>query len=208
MNPYKVLNVRRNASAASIKAAYRKAAKTVHPDAGGSTEAFEQLRAAYDALRDPEARAYYDSTGRVKGGEADNAIAQALQLLSQTLDQVLQANPDFTVVDLVQLAQNVISQSITERSKQREQIAATRPQYREMLGRFTSDDDSPNLMARIIEGKLEGLDSAERRLDEQDKIARNALEILNQHSYRFDPRYDVVTTVTRVSASRISSTGW
>jgi curved DNA-binding protein CbpA len=45
-----VLGVGRDATAAEIRAAYRKAAKLAHPDLGGSSEAFRRVQAAVDAL--------------------------------------------------------------------------------------------------------------------------------------------------------------
>lgn len=61
---YRVLGVRRSASKAEIRSAYRKLAKTLHPDFNaGSTTAtreFALLSKAYHILIDPQERAYYD----------------------------------------------------------------------------------------------------------------------------------------------------
>jgi curved DNA-binding protein CbpA len=61
-DPYVVLGVPRQASAAEIARAYRRAARTSHPDSGvdGSAERFRLLSDAYDQLRDPRRRAMYD----------------------------------------------------------------------------------------------------------------------------------------------------
>jgi hypothetical protein len=62
---YEVLGVCAGASRGEIKAAYRRLAREVHPDAagaggGGGDEGFIRLHAAYAALADPDARARYD----------------------------------------------------------------------------------------------------------------------------------------------------
>lgn len=61
---YRVLGVRRTASKAEIRSAYRKLAKTLHPDfnAGSTTAAreFTLLSKAYHVLIDPQERVYYD----------------------------------------------------------------------------------------------------------------------------------------------------
>jgi curved DNA-binding protein CbpA len=61
-DPYLVLDVPRQASAAEIARAYRRAARASHPDSGdaGSAERFRMVRDAYDELRDPGRRAMYD----------------------------------------------------------------------------------------------------------------------------------------------------
>ena len=60
-DPYAVLGVKRGASEAQIHAAYRAAVRHAHPDGGGSSAAFEAVQEAYETLRDPAARARFDS---------------------------------------------------------------------------------------------------------------------------------------------------
>ena len=59
---YEVLGVGAGASRGEIKAAYRRLAKEVHPDAagGGGDEGFLWLHAAYAMLADPDEHARYD----------------------------------------------------------------------------------------------------------------------------------------------------
>ncbi|HEX5079331.1 MAG TPA: DnaJ C-terminal domain-containing protein [Geminicoccaceae bacterium] len=63
-DPYRVLNVPREAGQAAIKAAYRDLAKRLHPDRNpGDARAeqrFKQVTRAYELLRDPAKRAKFD----------------------------------------------------------------------------------------------------------------------------------------------------
>jgi curved DNA-binding protein CbpA len=59
-DPYAVLGVSRGADQARIHAAYRDAVRRTHPDAGGSSAAFEDVQDAYELLRDPARRAAWD----------------------------------------------------------------------------------------------------------------------------------------------------
>jgi len=57
---YDVLGVGRDATDDEIKAAWRRAAKATHPDAGGSETAFQQAEQAWHVLSDPWLRSEYD----------------------------------------------------------------------------------------------------------------------------------------------------
>ena len=61
---YKVLGVKRSATSADIKSAYRKLARLRHPDVNqdseGAASEFALLSKAYHVLSDPQERSYYD----------------------------------------------------------------------------------------------------------------------------------------------------
>lgn len=60
---YKVMGLKRDASAADIKTAYRKLARKYHPDVNKEPDAeekFKELGEAYEVLKDPKKRKAYD----------------------------------------------------------------------------------------------------------------------------------------------------
>lgn len=59
---YELLGVARDADAAAITRAYRRAARSSHPDTGGNAGMFRLLQVAYETLADPASRRDYDAT--------------------------------------------------------------------------------------------------------------------------------------------------
>lgn len=60
---YKTLGVSKTATAEEIKKAYRKLARTHHPDAGGDEAKFKEINEAYEVLGDEKKRKLYDQYG-------------------------------------------------------------------------------------------------------------------------------------------------
>lgn len=58
---YKTLGISKSASDDEIKSAYRKLARSHHPDKGGDKDAFQQIQEAYEVLSDNSKRRNYDS---------------------------------------------------------------------------------------------------------------------------------------------------
>lgn len=76
-DPYEILGVSRDADDDTIKKAYRKLARKLHPDVnpdGDTGERFKDVTAAYEVLSDPEKRRMYDLGGDPfgRGGFAGN----------------------------------------------------------------------------------------------------------------------------------------
>lgn len=66
---YKTLGVSRDASADEIKKAFRKLARTHHPDAGGDEAKFKEINEAYEVLSDDKKRQIYDQFGTASANQ-------------------------------------------------------------------------------------------------------------------------------------------
>ena len=72
---YQVLRVAVTATDKEIKMAYRRAARTAHPDKGGDAATFRRVTAAYETLIDPQRRKAYDrsyGSGTVRDAAASD----------------------------------------------------------------------------------------------------------------------------------------
>lgn len=93
---YKVLGVRRRATEAEIKAAFRALAREHHPDAGGSSDQFLLIKEAYETLSDASKRAAFDAAlTYTENLERQKETAAAARAASQgARDQYFQTSPD------------------------------------------------------------------------------------------------------------------
>lgn len=83
MDPYRVLDVPKDADTDTIKKRYRKLARETHPDLNPGDAAaearFKEVSVAYDVLSDPERRRAFDEFGEISlegGFDAEQARAQ------------------------------------------------------------------------------------------------------------------------------------
>lgn len=86
VNPYTVLGVSVQASAAEIKAAYRQLVKRHHPDAGGDAATIVALNAAWEVLGDRERRRLYDSSHSPAQANGRAPSARAVRVQTPAAD--------------------------------------------------------------------------------------------------------------------------
>mgnify|MGYP003606232418 CR=1 FL=1 len=97
-DPYKALGVRNTATQDEIRKAYRKIAKTDHPDLNPDPAAHERFKAAsaaYDLLKDPEQRGRFDR-GEIDASGQERPQRQYYRDFAQAGDNPYrQGAPDF-----------------------------------------------------------------------------------------------------------------
>lgn len=191
MDPYRILGVAKTATAAEIKAAYRRLSKLAHPDVGGDRETFERIRAAYDVLKDPASRDHFDTTGEVRGGQPDNAHAEAVSALGSafngTISRIVQQGLDPKKADIIAMMRAQLEGEIMSRTPKLEEAIAERAVWVEMRSRFTTTaEDKPNHLVGMVDAKIARIDQAVQAIGRMDDTANAALELLDDYRYRTD----------------------
>ena len=98
---YEILGVPRTANQKEIQRAYRKLARTYHPDVNkdpAAEERFKEVSEAYDVLSDPELRRRYDTFGRDFRQVPEGMDAQTWQRVRSGACPVHGAAPPVSVV--------------------------------------------------------------------------------------------------------------
>ena len=86
-NHYELLELSPNASEKTIERMFRFLAAKWHPDAGGDRQKFSQLVTAFEALKDPAARAAYDVSLAQQQMKEARIIAHAEEAGADTVDR-------------------------------------------------------------------------------------------------------------------------
>ena len=81
-DPYATLGVSPDVNEDTLRVAWRRVARTTHPDAGGSPEAFAEAREAFELLLDPKRRAAFDAsvTAQLASAAAGVGLGAASEL--------------------------------------------------------------------------------------------------------------------------------
>lgn len=183
---YTLLGVLRSATAADIKAAYKRLAKRHHPDSGlGDEELFKKISHAYSVLSNPEQRSEYDRSGDGSGTGRPEEKVVADALLSSICDGF-----DCDRVDLLKEMRCYVRAEMAENDaaldEELDSDDLIHETIRIVLERLTNTGDSA-----IIEQRLEQLCAVqERKLElakqlhaSREDTLEKALRILEDYHY-------------------------
>lgn len=202
---YATLGVRRNASIATVRAAYRTLAKTAHPDAGGSEAAFAELKRAHDILSDPERRKRYDETGEIQEPQLDNEMAEVYQIIAQLLGAVLGSKSDPTAADLVRAMKDQIGEHMRNAQQQIAGLDAQASRADELAKRFRVKDGSVNHIVSILASQAAQMRQGIKNIEHAIETHRKAIKVLD--GYAFDAKAQQQFVTLRTGSGTATGTG-
>jgi hypothetical protein len=184
---YRLLGIRRGATKAEVRRAYRRKAKVSHPDSGGSVEAFSALATAHDVLSDEDRRERYDTTGEIEPARPNNFDGSAIEVIAHKLGLIIHAEHDVTSMDIGA----VIKQAIREDIVSRKLSIASQIQAVERAGclrarvrRKANGED--NALARVLDWHERATKDHVKKNEEAVRAMERALEILEGYSFADD----------------------
>lgn len=187
---YAALGVPRDADRAAIRRAYRDKAHTAHPDAGGTPEAFAEIKLAHDILTDDVRRKHYDETGETGGLTIDSRRAALMETLSAGLDLALlnlsRQGKLPKYLDMVRLTRDALNVRRKEWNDQRVEFETTAALSRELLGRFSAASGD-NIMEAVVTARIALCVTQIESLNARIKLIDEALEILDGVTFQADP---------------------
>ena len=139
----------RSATPEEIKRAYRKAAKSAHPDAGGSPEKFARIQHAYSVLSDPQRRARYDATGDAGETQPDNSLAKIHSIIMGALDRAMQSS-DVDHKDIVGAAVRILTEDRDAGKQANRQLEGTKKKLERVRKRLRFKGDGVDLIDRTL----------------------------------------------------------
>jgi curved DNA-binding protein CbpA len=186
---YAILDIDVNATTKEVHAAYRRLAKTLHPDAGGGREAYDEIAKAHEVLSDPKRREGYDQSGQTDKMKIDE-ISAITQIIQQNLLQVMNAAAQQGLApEHHDLVTEILRLVVFQVSAIEGGLSAQRASLKRMekhLGRFSRSDDRPELIENLIRQQIKTL----RKDIAQNKIALEAHKMaetyLRAGKYRLD----------------------
>ncbi|MEM7398219.1 MAG: DnaJ domain-containing protein [Pseudomonadota bacterium] len=203
---YRVLGIKRTAPRKDIHKAYRKKAKTAHPDGGGTVEAFNQLVVAYSVLSDEGRRAHYDETGEVETPQPENLDGGAIEIIAEKLGLVIHAEQDLASLDVGALIEQAIRDDIAGRKAS----VAHQQRAGERLSRLRARTKSKaegegDLVGRVLDWHEVAIQGQIKKNEAMIVNLERALEILEDYSFvdetAAEPSEEVVEALNDILVS-------
>jgi curved DNA-binding protein CbpA len=193
-DPYAELGVPRTATEADVRKAYRKKAKTTHPDTkDGDADAFDRARTAMLVLTDHQRRDHFDKTGRVDDVGPDNKRAAALQIIENHQQVVVNSflqgrGPDPRNIDMLLTITNGIKKEILEHEAglvAGQKVLDFTKDYAKRFKLKTGDTkDDP--IAALVNQRINQGEQQMAGIREGIEVRQLAMEIIARYEFRWE----------------------
>ena len=184
IDPYEILDVARDADETTVKAAFRRLAKSAHPDSGGDSDTFVMAQKAQDLLLDPLRRKVFDATG-YDPELADVRDLQGLMAIEKLVnDIVLDEREPGTFDPLVRMRATLEADIRKARFH-----AAEMKSHGARVGRHLDrigNRPATDILGYMLRARIDAIGKAVTEAQKQVEANERALEMLKAYSYEVD----------------------
>lgn len=198
---YELLGIKRDATQAEIKKAFRDQSKTMHPDVGGDEEHFSELNEAYQTLMDEDSRAFYDRTGKGQTQSID-LHAEAENLLIGLFDQTVENTGNLNGMEILDEMYKECRSRIQVRQRDAQFLKRTKEEFEKKLGCIQKDGESETIFDSVLKEKIQKCEN-EISLAEVDV---QTIEIALKMLHEYHPRPEDENTTARSSGNKALNT--
>lgn len=181
---YRLLGIKRGATKAEVRKAYRRKAKVSHPDKGGSAEAFSALTMAHEVLSDTGRREKYDTTGEIEQAKPNNFDGSAVEVIAQKLGLIIHSEHDVSALGIGEMIEQAIREDIARRqagiadhNRAIERAARLRARVKRKA------DGADNTLARVLDWHERSAKDLIKKSEDAVSSMERALEILDGYSF-------------------------
>ena len=190
---YDRLGVSSNATADEIKAGYRRAVKTCHPDLHPDNEEkaqeFRNIQTAFDVLSDPEKRKLYDETGIADAADQQTKLtAEALDNLTMLFGQVAEQLEDPDNQSPLEAVRTQLNHKAQLYAHSRQNILERTRRLEIVKKRLKRKTAEPNPFGNALNHKLEHLASELRACEQTQKVLQIMAQLLAEYTYTLEPK--------------------
>lgn len=182
---YETLGVSRDATQEEINAAYRRAAKDAHPDAGGTDEKFNQIVVAKRILTDKDKRAKYDATGDTADGP-DIRHAKALEMIAGMIAQLIDM-PNAIHTDLVAASKEAIQNQSRSQAEALKQAQRDLDKAIKMRARFKAKPGKTDHIGGMLDARAQAIRETMARMQDQIDTYALAVALLDGQVFDVEP---------------------
>jgi hypothetical protein len=205
MNPYKTLNIKKEATDQDIKFAYRQLSKHYHPDVNnGQSQKFMEINLAYKVLSDPIKRKLYDDEGIIlddNPNHVDNIVRNRLaQIANAWLDLCMKGQK----VDLKEMVLANLKQGQSEITNNNVNMKRTILLLEDMYKKLTYKDENKSIVHNVIKSRIEGLKKGMKQNENELTVIKNIRLIIVE--YEYEQEEELITIMTGTSSTGGSTT--
>ena len=180
MDLYELLDVARDATPGQIKSAYKKASTKHHPDKGGDSEIFKQVKQAYEILSDPEQRELYDTTGVVSPKRKIDLEEMAMsRILIHIQGWYSLGNLDIDPIDMVK---SHLANELNSVKQKLNNIEQSGEFIRQSRDRITSKKD--NFILAFVDSKVRDLENIKVQAELEKLQIEKANQMIEDFSWK------------------------